>query len=153
MEEQMARYKAMEREAGSRGDGAPQLVRRTGNTEPDETGPPADLDPSAMLAQALRKPHEGETRVQGMLLGLECNARGITFQVRTSDRVLKLHADNFDHMDITAFTPDVAGEIRCGPRKPENPVVITYVPARDTRKVDGEAAALEFVPKNFTLKN
>ena len=55
-------------------------------------------------------------------------------------------------MDITAFTPDVAGEIRCGPRKPENPVVITYVPARDSRKVDGEVAALEFVPKDFVLK-
>jgi len=153
MEEQMARYKAMEREGGSSADGAPRLVRRTGNGAPEEAGQPADLDPAAMLAEALRKPHDGETRIQGMLVALECNSRGITFQVRTGDRVLKLHTDNFERMDIKAFTPDVGGEISCGPRKPENPVVITYVPARDTRKVDGEAAALEFVPKNFTLKN
>jgi tetratricopeptide (TPR) repeat protein len=153
MEEQMARYKAMEREGGSSADAVPRLVRRTGNGAPEEAGQPADLDPAAMLGEALRKPHEGETRIQGMLVALECNARGITFQVRTVDRVLKLHTDNFERMDIKAFTPDVGGEISCGPRKPENPVVITYVPARDTRKVDGEAAALEFVPKNFTLKN
>lgn len=151
-EEQIARFKSMQREAGSNVDEAPRLVRPNGNTEQADSSPPAELDPSAMLAQALRKPHEGETRVQGFLTGIACDAKGITLQVRVGERVLKLHTDNFERMNITAFTPDVGGEIRCGPRKPENPVIVTYVPAKDTRKTDGEAAALEFVPKDFVLK-
>jgi tetratricopeptide (TPR) repeat protein len=152
MEEQMARLKAMQRESGSSRDEAPRLVRSTGNIEQVDSASPADLDPSALLAQVLRKPHEGETRVQGLLTGIACDAKGITLQVRVGERMLKLHTDNFERMNITAFTPDVGGEIRFGPRKPENAVVITYVPTKDSRKVDGEAAALEFVPKDFVLK-
>jgi len=55
-------------------------------------------------------------------------------------------------MDITAFTQEVSGEIGCGPRKPENAVVITFTAARAGIKSYGEANAVEFVPGNFVLK-
>jgi hypothetical protein len=84
---------------------------------------------------------------------IECSNKGIIFQVRAGDRVLRLHTDNFEKMNIAAFTAEVAGEIRCGPRKPENAIVITYVPANGKSKLDGEAVSLEFVPKDFVLKN
>ena len=63
-------------------------------------------------------------------------------------------ANRFEQIAIVAFTTDAGGEITCGPRRPENMVVITYVPAREKEKskVDGETAALEFVPKDFVLK-
>lgn len=117
-----------------------------------EEAPSAQIDPLAYLAEALRKPREGEARVQGMLVAIECNAKGIFFVLRTAERLLKLHAGGFEQMDIRTFTRDVAGEITCGPRKPENPVVVTFLPANAGRKVDGEATALEFVPKDFQLK-
>ncbi len=152
-EEQMAHFKAMEKESGPGGDASqPRLLRKTANGASEETGPPPDLDASTILAQALRKPREGETRVQGILTSIECNAKGITFQVRAGDRLLKIHTDNFERMQIMAFTEEVSGEITCGPRKPENYVVLTYFPSKDNRKLDGEASALEFVPKDFVLK-
>jgi tetratricopeptide (TPR) repeat protein len=153
IEEELAKFKAMEKEAAARGDDSPPLlVRRNGSNEQEETPVQAQLDTASLLAQALRKPREGETRVQGILADIECDAKGVTFKVRIADHLLKLHANNFDRMDITAFTPDAGSEITCGPRKPESPVVITYVPAKDSRKIDGEASALEFVPKDFVLK-
>jgi hypothetical protein len=47
---------------------------------------------------------------------------------------------------------EVSGEILCGVRKPENPVVITFAPAKPGSKFNGEATVVEFVPENFVLK-
>ena len=105
-----------------------------------------------MLSQALRKPQTGESRVQGVLTAIECNAKGITFKVRAGDRLLQFHSDNFERVDITAFTQEVTGQITCGPRKPENAVVLTYAAPRGGSKADGEANSIEFVPGNFVLK-
>src|SRR5439155_922145 len=109
-------------------------------------GPP---DENSLLMQALRKPRAGETRVQGILTAIECNTRGITFKVRAGDRLLQFHSDNFERVDITAFTQEITGEIVCGPRQTENAVVVTYAAARVGSRVDGEANALEFVPGKF----
>jgi tetratricopeptide (TPR) repeat protein len=110
-------------------------------------------DPAFYLREALRKPAEGETQVEGMLVRIDCDAKGITFVVKVGDRLLRLKAESFEEMDITTFSPDVAGEITCGPRKPENNVVICYVPNGDANaKSDGTIRSLEFVPKDFKLK-
>jgi len=79
-------------------------------------------------------------------------SRKVTFKVRAGARLFQFHSDNFERIDITAFTQEVTGEIMCGPRKTANPVVITYAAARAGSKIDGEANALEFVPGNFVLK-
>jgi tetratricopeptide (TPR) repeat protein len=151
-EERIAQGKALEKEATARLD---ELQRRR-PTQTDGnsvmlpgSGPP---DENSILLEALRKPRDGETRIQGVLTSIECNAKGITFKVRAGNRLLQFHSDNFERIDITAFTQAVTGEIVCGPRKTENPVVITYAAARAGSKVDGEANAIEFVPGNFVLK-
>lgn len=129
---------------------------RAGNNSPMivESGAlvPEVKDPAHYLREALRKPAEGETQVEGTLVRLECDAKGITFVVKVGERLLKLHAESFEQLDITTFSSDVAGEITCGPRKPENTVVVCYVPASDARKVDGTIKSLEFVPGDFKLK-
>ena len=151
-EEQLAKFKAMQKEAAAGNENSPpRLTRRTEGVPMTDIGS-EQPDWNTLLTQSLRKPKEGETRLQGILTAIECNAKGITFKVRAGDRVLQLHSVNFERLDITAFTSEVTGEITCGPRKPENAVVITYVAAKDARKIDGEAAALEFVPNNFVLK-
>ena len=151
-EEQSAKFKAMQKEAAAGNENSPpRLARRPEGVTATDIGS-AEPDWNTLLAQSLRKPKEGETRVQGILTTIECNAKGITFKVRAGDRIIQLHTDNFERMDITAFTSEVTGEIKCGPRKPENAVVITYVAAKNARQIVGEAAALEFVPSNFVLK-
>lgn len=114
---------------------------------------PEIKDPAHYLREALRKPGEGETQIEGTLVRLDCDAKGITFVVKVGERLLKLHAEGFEQMDITTFSSDVAGEITCGPRKPENTVVVCYVPTSDARaKIDGTIKSLEFVPGDFKLK-
>ena len=158
-EEQIAKFKEREKEfkerekeaAASGEDSRPRLTRRADGTTEVVTAPAAS-DWNTLLSQSLRKPLDGETRVEGILKTIECNARGITYVVQAGDRLLRLHSDNFERVMITAYTGDVSGEITCGPRKPENLVVMTYVAAKDKSKVDGELSALEFVPKDFVLK-
>lgn len=143
-EEQTVLFAAAIKEAASNANRAPEDLR-------DESAP-IQLDPSTDLGNVLRKPREGETRVQGMLTGIECNAAGITFDVRVGERFLKLHADSFEHILFRTYTKDIAGDISCGPRKPENSVVVTYIVPANNRKWDGQPNTFEFVPKEFLLK-
>ena len=114
---------------------------------------PEARDPMFYLREALRKPADGETQIEGMLVRIDCDAKGIIFVVKVADSLLRLRAKSFEEMDITTFSPDVGGEITCGPRKPENLVVICYVPNADAKaKTDGTIRSLEFVPKDFKLK-
>lgn len=151
-EERIAQNKVWEKEVAARLEESQRnrptqtdgnAVMLPGSAPPDE---------NSILSQALRKPRNGETRVLGILTAIECNAKGITFKVRSSDRLLQFHSDNFERVDITAFTSEVTGEITCGLRRPENAIVMTYAAARAGGRVDGEANAIEFVPGNFVLK-
>jgi predicted Zn-dependent protease len=142
-EEQQARYEALRNSAGASG---PPRLRESTVVE-------APTDPASFLRAALRKPGDGEKQIQGTLVRIECDAKGITFIVKLDDRMLKLRSASFDNIQIVAFTTDVSGEITCGPRKPENPVVICYTPTTDPKaKFDGTMKSIEFVPKDFSLK-
>ena len=143
---QMLRNSAGEK-SGSRAAG-PQ-VEEVSEREPVE----APLDPSAALQAALRKPGDGEKRVQGTLVLIECDQKGITFVVRVDDRLVRLHTDRFEQVRRVAFSPDAGRVITCGPRQPANSVVICYVPGADARaRFDGTIRSIEFVPGDFKLK-
>lgn len=110
-------------------------------------------DPASYLRDALRKPEEGETQVQAMLVRIDCDEKGILFTLKSGVGLLRLRTASFEEIDITTFAPDVAGEITCGVRKPENPVVVSYLASVDARaKTDGTIRSLEFVPADFKLK-
>ena len=95
----------------------------------------------------------GETRVRGLLTRIECGPKGITFHVKTGDRLLKLNSPDFNSLHLMAYTQEAGGELTCGPRKTESAAVFTYRPSKDARaKADGEMVALEFVPASFVLK-
>jgi tetratricopeptide (TPR) repeat protein len=148
-EEQIARFKEYQKDAAAR-DAA---LRAAPPAEgPSLTVMPTQDDQNTALEEALRKPQAGEKHLQGMLVSVQCDAKGIVFQVRAGDRLLKFHSDNFEQVDITAFTTDVGGNISCGERKPENPVIISFAAAKAGSRFDGEAVALEFVPAKFVLK-
>jgi len=84
---------------------------------------------------------------------IDCDAKGITFTVRINDRLLKLKTDSFSHVHLMSFSEDAGREVTCGPRKPEDNVVVCYLPLTDPRaRIDGTAKSFEFVPKDFKLK-
>jgi hypothetical protein len=107
----------------------------------------------AWLQQGLRKPVEGEQRVQGMLVNIECAPKNIVYTIKVGDRLLKLRSDSFNNVDMIAHTDEVKHEVSCGARKPESPVVVIYRLTADARrKIDGEALSFEFVPIKFQLR-
>jgi len=112
-----------------------------------------DVDPNAILRDSLRKPAAGETQTQGVLLRIDCDQKAITFVVRIGDQLRKLTTDNFHHVELMTFTAEAGRQVTCGPRRPEDNVVVAYVPASDVRaKVDGVVKSVEFVPPDFKLK-
>jgi tetratricopeptide (TPR) repeat protein len=162
MEEQKSRFEAMTKSSNS--PGASGFGVSVEDTEPIAQIP---SDPSSELRTVLRKPDKGETQLQAALVRIDCDAKGIVFIVKTGDRLLRLKTDRFEHVVITTYSPDVAGDITCGPRKPENQVVVCFVPTTEppakttavrlkksvpATKTDGLIRSLEFVPKEFKLK-
>ena len=147
-EKQLAAFKEAEKSAELSGssDGPRNVVA-------EQTNPPVPTDPSAYLREALRTPAAGETQLQAKLVKIECDAKGIVYVLQTEQGLLRLTSTSFDTIEFTTYSPDVKGEISCGPRKPENVVIICYVPSADKRtKTDGVLKSLEFVPADFKLK-
>jgi tetratricopeptide (TPR) repeat protein len=123
------------------------------STRPAPTAPPAPTDPSSYLREVLRAPAAGETQLQGTLLRLDCDAKGIAFVVQTETGLLQLRTANFEDVEITTYDTTVKGAITCGERKPANQVVVVYAANTDKRvKADGILKSIEFVPPDFKLK-
>ncbi len=119
----------------------------------DQVIDPKTEDPNQYLREALRKPAADESQAEGILVRIDCDAKGITVVVKAGERLLRLKAENFESLDLTTFSPDVAGTISCGARQQENAVIVCYLPKSDTKsKSDGLVRSIEFVPKTFKLK-
>jgi Tfp pilus assembly protein PilF len=148
LEQQWAKFEAV-RKAGSSRNSTFEVVT-SGTESPTTQSEPTD--PSSYLREALRTPAAGETQLQGTLIKIECDAKSIVFVVQTATGVLRLKTAGFEAIELTTYSPDVKGEINCGPRKPENAVIVCYVPGVDRRqKVDGVLKSIEFVPADFKL--
>jgi hypothetical protein len=101
----------------------------------------------------MRAPRDGEQRVRGLLMRIDCSAKGVTFTVKVGERMLKLHSQALDGVQFRSWTPEISGDITCGARNPANDVVVIYHAPKDARTGnDGELVALDFVPKDFVLK-
>ncbi len=148
VEEQAARYEEAKK-AGIRVRGSkPEITFATSTSEE-----PANNDPSYYLREVLRPPAAGETQLQGTLVEIQCDAKGLTFVVQTAAGVLRLRTSSFDDIELTTYDPSVKGEITCGARKPENTVIVCYLPNADKKvKADGVLKSIEFVPATFKLK-
>ena len=152
-EEQVERFRAAREATDSAGGSAPPRMI-PGSTATVQNPVEIKTDPYSYLQDALRKPVEGEKQVQGILTRIDCDAKaGITFVIKVADRMLRLRSDRFENVQITTFTSEVAGDVTCGLRKPENLVVMCYLPLKGPRpKADGTAKSIEFVPKDFKLQ-
>jgi tetratricopeptide (TPR) repeat protein len=149
-EERMALNASSDNSAEKDRDVPPTLKRN----EPPQVGNVSQEERfHAWLQQGLRKPAEGEQRVQGMLVNIECAPKNIVYTIKVGDRLLKLRSESFNNVDMVAHTDEVKHEVSCGQRKPESPVVVIYRLTADARrKIDGEALSFEFVPIKFQLR-
>ena len=146
-EEDKARIEEARRAAAKSGEPEPVVVYGPNPVKPKE----APTDPSSYLREVLRTPGAGETQMQGTLVKIECEPKGIVFVVQTANGLLRLRTASFDDIEITTYDPKVAGDITCGERK--NVVVVCYLPNTDKKvKADGILKSIEFVPAEFKLK-
>jgi tetratricopeptide (TPR) repeat protein len=162
MEQQIFQY-----EAGKQTPGP----EKTFKADTTPAAQPAQDDPSLYLREALRKPAAGETQLQGKLVKIDCDAKGLVFVVQTAVGLLRLRTASFNSIVLLTYDPEVQGDISCGPRKPENVVVVSYVPEAEKRakvdkraktdkrakaekpvEVNGVLKSIEFVPSDFQLK-
>ncbi len=133
----------------------PDLGRFEAKGESSAEGPPKTE--SDYLREALRPVGTGEQRIQGLFMKLDCDNKGVAyFTVQASDRAYRIRATALQQVQLTAYTQAPA-EVSCGVRKnPEN-IVMTFRPSSDPKdaraKIDGDAIAVEVVPKDFKLKN
>jgi hypothetical protein len=125
----------------------------------------------------LRPRAPGEEQARGLLTEIECPAKGVILHVRVGERTLRLRSDDLARIKFTTYTTEVKGELDCGPRTPANHVLVTYRPAQGASaaadsagpparraaarrakgkrapdkppKVDGEAVAVDFIPKEW----
>ncbi|MBC7910637.1 MAG: tetratricopeptide repeat protein [Pyrinomonadaceae bacterium] len=146
MEEQMSRDKS------GGGSTAPPPGSNVLVIEPDAEG--KTRTPEEMLLevldQVLKKPQEGEQRVQGQLQKIECGSKNVVFFVQVAGRLLKLSAVDFQGVQYTSYVQQKTGLIGCGQRTPVDEVVVIYRPVKG--KFDGEIVSVDFVPKDFKLK-
>lgn len=148
-EDSKARFEEAKREAKKAGEREPVMVYGPNPTRTQDAPP----DPSSYLREVLRTPGAGETQLQAALVKIECDPKGIVFVVQTANGLLRLRTATFDDIEITTYDPKVAGEITCGDRKPENVVIVCYLPNTDKKvKADGVLKSIEFVPAEFKLK-
>jgi tetratricopeptide (TPR) repeat protein len=148
-EERMARYKA-----GPTGEPA---FKKQSEVEAVAKTVQPEMSPADYLREALRPVAAGEERIQGLFVRLDCDSKGTAyFVVQAGDRQYKFRATSLERVQMIAYTPDAGSEVSCGPRKTQNNAVLTYRPSKDAKdlkaKIDGDAIAVELVPKDFVLK-
>jgi hypothetical protein len=136
--------------------GAPQLQQTT--SEPTEPREPATnpMSESDYLRESLRPVEAGETRIQGLLVKLDCNNSGVAFfMIQSGERLYKIRATALGNVQLISYVKGAA-QLGCGVRKDQENVVITFRPTNDPKdakaKIDGDAIAMELVPKDFQLK-
>ena len=153
-EEQQERFKQSQLERQKNQLNGPELRSTESTRETVTIEPAVNKDPSSYLREVLRKPAEGETRLQATLQNIECDGKNIVFIVKSGEQILRLVTRSFDDMEITTYNPDVKGEITCGVRKAQELVVVCFTPQVDKRlKTDGVIKSIEFVPSTFKLKS
>lgn len=133
----------------------PDVTVRAGRETAQPEQP--EMTPSDYLREALRPIEAGEERVQGLFIKLDCDHKGTAyFLVQAGDRLYKIRSTSLGRVQMIAYTPDAGAEVTCGPRKVQNNIILTYRPSKDARdlkaKIDGDAIAVELVPKDFVLK-
>ncbi|HKQ53940.1 MAG TPA: tetratricopeptide repeat protein, partial [Pyrinomonadaceae bacterium] len=90
----------------------------------------------------------------GLLVRFECDDEGVLLVVESDGRTLHLRSDSPSNIRFVTYTTEVRGQVTCGERTPESPVLVTYRPARSpAAQSDGVVVAVEFVPREWNANH
>jgi len=114
------------------------------------------MSESDYLRESLRPVEAGEMRIQGLFVKLDCNNSGVAFfMIQSGDKLYKIRATALGNVQLISYVQGPT-EVSCGARKNQENVVMTFRPSSDAKdvkaKIDGDAIAMELVPKDFQLK-
>jgi FimV-like protein len=130
------------------GDPRPQLRRRDSNNPSRETS--ATETDSPRVGLPLRLPRPGEEQARGLLVNIDCSGDDIVLTIRVGERLLKLQSAGLEEIEFVTYSPSISGDVTCGTRKPENPVIVTYRPSKNARsRIDGQVLAVAFITKEM----
>ena len=123
----------------------------------EEAPPPgASVQPcdAPQFGPQLKKLRFSGQQACGLLVRFECDERGILLVVETDGRTLRLRNESLSGIRFVTYTAEVRGQMTCGERTPESPVLVTYrPPKRADAQSDGEAVAVEFMPREWNANH
>jgi hypothetical protein len=124
---------------------AEEAVRRGANPVdaiPADRPGTEQLPTPAVIRPVFRDLQAGEQLVEGLLEGMECSPKRITFTVRLSDHVAHFQTTSLDTVEFISYRTDLQGSVTCGARTPPDRVYLTF----RTGDLDGTVVAIEFLP-------
>jgi len=135
--EQLATLAALSRAADTSG---PPPVRATGTMG------------GAFVRLELRPVADGETRVRGQFVAVECGPAGIVLVVQSDAGALRLRARQLSEVDFISYRSDTPGSVTCGTMPKPQLILATYRAAAagtGPSATTGDAVAIELVPDDF----
>jgi len=123
--------------------GGPPPVRATGTTG------------GAYVRLDLRPVANGETRVRGQFVAVECGPAGIVLVVQSDAGALRLRAKQLSEIDFISYRADTPGSVSCGTLPKPQLILATYraaVEGTGPTATTGAAVAIELVPDDFVLR-
>lgn len=122
-----------------------------------DASPPGVLQPcdAPQPGPQLKKRRFNGDQACGQLVRIECEDEGgVILVVEAGERTLRLRNNSLNRITFVTYTLDVRGQVTCGLRTPATPVLVTYRPAKNPAgQIDGEAIAVEFVPKEWNANH
>ena len=126
----------------------PEMLTETSTTEGEASNSPS---PPAKIMIPRRA---GGEQARGLLTNIECLKDGsAVFHVKLDGRVLRLRAGGLERIEFVTYVQNISGEIGCGVRRPENPVIVTFRPQSAPKaKFDGDLVVVEFITPEMELE-
>lgn len=121
---------------------------------PDPKGESDERGQPVRSVLALRPTGPGEVRIRGSLTQIECaGGKAVVLVVKAGTRTYRLTGENLNAIRFATFTNDQASgvSISCGALNTPNTVLATYRPGIPSRRSDGDAVAIEFIPAETVL--
>ena len=135
--------------------GGPMLRRGSINKQPtqEELDKIAKQENLKAINRELRKPLDGEKRVIGHILAINCKIRPIAYSIKTADGLFTVTSKDFQGLTLMTFAENGSdAEIGCDAKLADLNAILTYkehAAAKGTNH--GELVAVEYVPQDFRL--
>jgi hypothetical protein len=131
------------------------LSRTTNTGGPPTVSAVGATGSGAYVRLDLRPVANGETRVRGQFVAVECGPAGIVLIVQGDTGALRLRAKQLTEVDFISYRADTPGAVSCGTLPKPQVALATYraaVAGTGPSATAGDVIAIELVPDDFVLR-